>query len=174
MKISIGYSDSQDRMWLRAGSEGPLWWLTRRLCIRLIAQWAELLERTIPLEAGVGGAASTSAESDERRAGALREHRAALEAPAGARGKEKDEAEAKGEAASAPAPGFLVYSVELTANSRVLRLSLLSGAEKQAIEMPRADAHRLLAALVGRCQSNGWVQATLPPWFREEGRPPSE
>lgn len=171
MKISIGYSDSQDRMWLRAGSEGPLWWLTRRLCIRLIAQWAELLERTVPLAADPGDAASPGGDAEHRRRGALREHRGALDTPAGAPGQREDEVEAKGEAASAPAPGFLVYSVELTANSRILRLSLLSGAEKQAIEMPRADAHRLLAALVGRCKSNGWAEASMPPWFREEGRP---
>lgn len=171
MRISIGYSDSQDRMWIRAGSEGPLWWLTRRLCLRLVGQWAELLERTVPLDAGAAAAATTDA--DGRRAGAWREHRTALEPSADARTDDEGGADGKGEVGSAPAQGFLVYSAELTANSRVLRIILRSGGEKQAIEMPRTDAHRVLAALVARCRSNAWIDAFLPPWFREEGDPPS-
>ena len=154
-------------MWLRAGSAGPLWWLTRRLCIELIARWADLLERTVALEAQPTDADSASLDAERRRAGALREHRAALESPAGARGQEEDEAP------SARATGTLVYSLELSANGRSLRLSLLSGAQKQVIEMARTDAHRLLAALVARCRSNAWLEASLPRWFRDEGALPS-
>ncbi len=161
MKISIGYSDSQDRMWLRAGSEGSLWWITRRMCLRLIGRWAELLERTAPVNAE--GKPDADAAAVERQRRARHEHQVALASPS--QGPQADE----DNAAAPPDPGTLVYSVELSANDSRLRLTLLSSGNRQAIAMPRADAHRMLAALVARCRHNGWVDTPLPAWFREDG-----
>ena len=185
MKVSFGYSDSDDRMWIRAGGSGPLWWVTRRMALRLVSEWAGLLERTVP--AGEGGAsgvegadASSDALADAGAAGdagtagdagalarslrdrLLAEHRAALGRPR----PPKDGAEGgAGEAPAPPGPGALVYSVDLGAKEGRIRLVLRSSGQRQAIVAPREDSHRLLAAFVSRCRRNGWLQARLPAWL---------
>ena len=187
MKVSFGYSDSDDRMWIRAGGSGPLWWVTRRMALRLVSEWAALLERTVPAgeggESGADGADTPSGgplaaemeDDPDAAAHALRErllgeHRAALGRPLPA----KDGAEgAAAEAPAPPGPGALVYSVDLAAQEGRIRLVLRSSGQRQAIVAPREDSHRLLAAFVSRCRRNGWLDARLPAWLEPEVAPQS-
>lgn len=183
MKVSFGYSDSDDRMWIRAGGSGPLWWVTRRMALRLVSEWAGLLERTVPagdapgaegagalsdapVDVGAAGDAGTAGEADaparSLRDRLLAEHRAALRRPRPA--KQGAEGGA-GEAPAPPGPGVLVYSVDLGAREGRIRLVLHSSGQRQAIVAPREDSHRLLAAFVSRCRRNGWLQARLPAWL---------
>lgn len=187
MKILFGYSDSDDRMWLRAGSEGPLWWLTRRLALRLVSEWAGLMERTLPegegqpmaTEAGDGagpvparvgpGLESADAAPEDSYARVLAEHRAAMERPRAAPAAEQGVGAAAG-AAEAPVPAgvsALVYSVDLGSAGGRIRLVLRSAGEQQAIVVPRDDSHRLLAGFVSRCRRNGWLDVQLPAWLAE-------
>lgn len=182
MKVSFGYSDSDDRMWIRAGGTGPLWWVTRRMALRLVSEWAALLERSVPAEAGdepgsdhgeapSGAPMTTEAEAyadDAARAlrGRVREeHRAALGRP---RPPKEGADGAAGEAPAPPGPGALVYSVDLSAREGRISLALRSSGQRQAIVAPREDSHRLLAAFVSRCRRNGWLAARLPAWLEPE------
>lgn len=192
MKIRFGYSDSDDRMWIRAGGDGPLWWVTRRLALRLVREWAGLMERSLPPVhessaagagddgAGEGGASGlgrggasavasgTQAESLAERV--LREHRAALTAPR----PSPPDGDAAGQGGHEPPPppgaSALLFAVDLGVRAGRIRLVLRSAGHQQAIAVPRDDGHRLLAALVSRCRRNGWLEARLPAWLE----PPSE
>lgn len=192
MKIRFGYSDSDDRMWIRAGGEGPLWWVTRRLALRLVREWAGLMERSLPPAhepSAAGGGEDGAGEGDTSgfghgRASAgdpgaqaeslaervLREHRVALSAPRPA--PPDGDAAGQGEDEPPPPPGAsaLLYAVDLGMRGGRIRLVLRSAGHQQAIAVPRDDGHRLLAAFVSRCRRNGWLEARLPAWLE----PPSE
>lgn len=166
MKVSFGYSDSDDRMWLRAGETGPLWWITRRLALKLVTRWAEILERSFA-ESATGEDDGDALESHSAAASAslLAEHRSALDAPP------PDAPEASD--ATSPAPpgaGMLVYSVTLGTRGDRIRLMLHSSGQRQALESGREDSHRLLAAFVSRCRRNGWLETHLPAWLDSEPR----
>jgi hypothetical protein len=159
MSVVFGYSDSDDRMWVRIGDGPLLWWITRRLALRMIGQWAALVERTVPAEAGAGSPAAPPA-ADERTRRAALEHRGALAPqvlPAGS------------PAAEPPAPpgtSALLYGAEIGVAGDKMRFVLRSAGNRQAFETPRGDAHRLLAAFVSRCRRNGWLDSPLPEWLR--------
>lgn len=180
MKVSIGYSDSEDRIWLRAGQGQPSWWLTRRLALELVAQWAASLERSVPLadaaELAPGDACAASPGARDRVG---REHLEALAAgpragTADDRGALDEHGQDDGEGAPAPAGvPTLLFRVDLgTAGGRV-RLVLRSAGRRQVLVMPRADSHRLLSAFVARCRGNGWLDARLPPWLEPSPPRPS-
>jgi len=158
MRVALGYSDSDDRMWIRIGDGRLLWWITRRLSLRMISQWAALVERTVPLEveAATSGA-DLPAEPAHRAAG---EHQSALSTAAQARGGTDREAP--------PPPGVsaLLYSAEISVAGEVMRFTFRSASNRQTFETPRADAHRLLAAFVSRCRRNGWLDSPLPEWLK--------
>ena len=61
MRLTIGYSDSEDRLWIRTEASNALWWVTRRIALRLVAQWADVLERSLPDD---GAEAADAADSD--------------------------------------------------------------------------------------------------------------
>lgn len=187
MKIRFGYSDSDDRMWIRAGGAGPLWWVTRRLALRLVLQWATLMERTLPPVHGhvpdlgggeddITGAAAGRDAAGENDAGAesldaaerlLHEHLAALASPRKAPSAAEPDGARQGEDEPPPASGVsaLLYSVDLSARGGRIRLVLRSAGHHQVIAVPRDDGHRLLAAFVSRCRRNGWLEARLPAWL---------
>lgn len=156
MKVTFGYSDSEDRMWIRAGHDGVLWWITRRLALRLIAQWGELLERTLPADGAAQAQPEAEAGEAGRRQRARREHSAALSAP-----PPPDEPDVPPTAG----PSALLFSVELSVKGDDCRIVFLSGDKRQGIVLPRKDAHRLLSALASRCRGNGWLSGSLPPWL---------
>jgi hypothetical protein len=159
MSVVFGYSDSDDRMWLRIGDGPLLWWITRRLALRMIGQWAALVERTLPAEAAAGASAAQPASAD-RAARAALEHRGALApsaAPAGS---------AAAEPPAPPGASALLFGVEIAVKGEKMRFVLRSAGNRQAFETPRGDAHRLLAAFVSRCKRNGWLESPLPEWLR--------
>lgn len=160
MSVVFGYSDSDDRMWVRIGDGPLLWWITRRLALRMIGQWAALVERTVPAEAAAGKPAAQLALAERSRQAAL-EHRGAL-APS------PSPSSAGGAATEPPAPpgtSALLYGAEIGVAGDKMRFVLRSAGHRQAFETPRGDAHRLLAAFVSRCRRNGWLESPLPEWL---------
>jgi hypothetical protein len=178
MKVSFGYSDSEDRMWIRAGRDAPLWWLTRRMALRLSSEWAALLERSLvsPGEADEGedgGSPGAGVRTEDDRADRLlREHRAALANPRRPPedGEGEERSAGRGEPAAPAGASALVYAVDLGAQGGRIRLVLRSAGREQAIVAPRDDSHRLLAAFVSRCRRNGWLEARLPAWLEPPSR----
>jgi len=159
MSVVFGYSDSDDRMWVRIGDGPLLWWITRRLALRMIGQWAALVERTVPAEAGAGSPAAPLAAAERARQAAL-EHRGALVPPP------SPASHAAAEPQAPPGTSALLYGVEIAVKGEKMRFSLRSAEHRQAFETPRGDAHRLLAAFVSRCRRNGWLDSPLPEWLR--------
>lgn len=169
MRISMGYSDSEDRMWIRTEASNVLWWMTRRLALRLIAQWAQLLERSVEVEGAGDEAGEGQGEGliAARRRQALRDEYA--HAVAAARGEQKVAPVER------PAPGValencLLASVDLSANARGARLVLKAPGRSETLTMSRSEAHRLLDALFGRCSRLGWYGAKLPAWLVEDAK----
>jgi len=168
MRISMGYSDSEDRMWIRTEASNVLWWMTRRLALRLIGQWAQLLERSVEVETvGDGPDDEAQALAAARRRQALRDEHA--RAVAAVREQQKVAPVER------PAPGValdncVLASVDLSVNARGARLVLKAPGRSETLTMSRSEAHRLLDALFGRCNRLGWYGAKLPAWLVDEAR----
>lgn len=162
MRISLGYSDSEDRVWIRTDSSDTLWWLTRRLALRLIARWAEVLQRSLQAPAG-GSTGESEEEAAARRSEALRREHVEVMAVAQS---------GKVPPVSRPAPGAelantLLASVEISGGPRGLRLVLHSPGRSETLRMSRGEAHRLLHSLHARCSRSGWYASDAPGWLAE-------
>jgi hypothetical protein len=161
MRLSIGYSDSEDRIWIRTEASNTLWWVTRRLALRLIEQWALLLERSLA-DAEAGG----SPEDDERAKAAAR-----ARALARTHGRAVEQARAaKVAPVERPPAGVelvncLLASVDLSAKGGTVRLALKAPGRTEPLAMSRDEAHRFLDALLARCRRSGWYDAKLPGWL---------
>lgn len=188
MRLTIGYSDSEDRLWIRTEASNALWWVTRRLAMRLVAQWADVLERSLPedasdeSDASAAGVAASGGPQDaarglRRREALRREHDHALVA---ARDRKVGPVER-------PPPGValentLLATVSLSAGEKGVRLVLKAAGRSETLRMSRAQAHRLLDALFSRCRRIGWYAgpASTPEWLgpadgdadRDETAPP--
>ncbi len=156
MRLTIGYSDSEDRVWMRIEGSSANWWLTRRLALALIRQWATLVEKSYTDE----GLSMPSPQDDTAAtAGRARSaHKAAV-------------ASAKPVApVGRPAPGVetvnrTVSSIDLTVKPNRFDLVFKGAGAQDAVRLSRDEAHRMLAALCDRCRTNGWFNATLPGWL---------
>ncbi len=158
LNVSFGYSDSDDRMWIRIGDGPMLWWVTRRLAMRIIEQWAALVERTAP--AAEGSDELPAEETARRTRWAQSEHRAALVSAGPSVVGTIEEPPPR------PGKSALMFGAEIAVDGDLMRIVFRSGRHRQTFETPRRDAHRLLAAFIGRCRRNGWLDAPLPEWLR--------
>jgi len=162
MRLTIGYSDSEDRIWLRAEDSPAMWWITRRLALNLVAQWAALLEKS-----AVSAPSDGEAEADEaRRAAAAQRVRQERSRAIASTPKEPADQGDK------PPPGavaesFLLSGVNLRASPKAVQIELVASSRKDTIGMSRDEAHRLLDALVARAQRSAWFEVRLPDWVRE-------
>ena len=170
MRLSIGYSDSEDRIWIRVEKSTALWWMTRRLALRLIEQWATLMERSYP-DADAAAAADAEAQrarAAERARALRREHGSAV---AVARGT-------KVEPVGRPAPGVelatcVLASIDLSVRADLVTLVLKAPGRTEPLKMSRQEAHRMLDALLARCRRSGWYDATLPHWLAGDAAEPA-
>lgn len=156
-QFTLGYSDSEDRIWL-ASSDGARYWLTRRLVAGLMPPSCDLMAKTVP-----GGEIPHALPAGQRVA---LEHREALaDSPEGKPALEKNkETRQPGSTTKAP---ILATEVSIHADGRRCTLTVTASRETSRIEMNRMDFHRLLAALQRIAARSGWRLGDLPDWLSE-------
>ncbi len=141
--LTVGYSDSEDRLWLRLvreGGEAKLW-MTRRLAMAMLDQSYGLM---------IG-------KSDESEVD--REHADAV----------SDFLRHQGDQAPPRMPDLrvdiqsgVVTSVNVTASDDGVSWTFLSAQGQACFRGSRSEAHRLLEVFWRRMQAAGWRD--LPPW----------
>lgn len=154
-QFTFGYSDSEDRIWL-ASSDGPRYWLTRRLVAGLLPPACELLEKTVP-----GGDIPHALPAGQRVA--LEHEEALAESPEGKPALERN-VETR-QAGSPPPPPLLASAVTLQASPQRCTLIVAAGTEAGRLEVNRRDFHRLLAALHQVTVRAHWDLGGLPDWL---------
>ena len=156
-QLTFGYSDSEDRMWLRMSSCSSQIWLTRRLCAAVITHLIEAMRASC----ASGLAPCNSLAPDQRLA---LEHETANEFTA--------EPGTHDDATSKPLPAadssHLLSAVNLSVDARQVRLAFIAPGLNQKLSLSRAESHHLLSALAGRCAAAHWNLPGLPHWLQAE------
>lgn len=156
-RLSIGYSDSEDRIWIALSEDDRQWWLTRRALLRWVSELARLLGR-----------------NDGSQAEAVwtvpPERRVALEHEIATREQEPDARSSQDEPATEPPPAprrpVLASSITLALRRQGVLTTLHGPGEAQRLGLSRIETHRLLGALVRQARSRGWFEPMrLPDWL---------
>jgi hypothetical protein len=157
-ELTFGYSDSEDRLWLKS-SDGAKYWLTRRLLARFIGPTADLLEKTVP-----GGEVSNALSAAQRIA--LEHAEAMADTPEGkpAMARNKDTQPPGG---GTSAPPLLATTLSLTADAGRCRLTIVAGGRDGQLNLSRLDFHRFLGAMTLAAQKSGWDLPGLPDWLAD-------
>ncbi len=161
--LTIGYSDSEDRLWLLFASDGAQLWLTRRLTSILIKRLAERMMISCP------SAGNNYSLKPEIRI-AL-EHEAAHEQTA--QGNDSDAADQPQAQSQSPPPiltqGSIhqLTSVTINVSEDQIRLDAMGPGFSRKLQLSRAEAHRLLRALVRRSVAADWNLLALPKWLED-------
>lgn len=145
--ITIGYSDSEDRLWIRLvrpQGEAKLW-MTRRLALAVIEKSYELLVADIP------------------EAKAVQQHQQAVAEFMKQKG---DPAPPRNPESVMDFEGGLVSSVDITAGKTNFQWAFVSPRGKALFRSDVDKAHRLLEAFWARMRSSGWVDQA--PWERSK------
>ena len=141
--LTVGYSDSEDRLWLRLVRDGgeAKFWMTRRLAVALLDQSYGLM---------IGSA--NVADLD-------REHRDAVEEFVRQHG---DQPPPRDRESQIEVRAGLITSINVSAAKGGVAWTFLSTQGSAIFQGSRAEAHRLLEVFWRRIQAAGWRQS--PPW----------
>lgn len=155
-QLTVGYSDSEDRLWLLYSDEGAPLWLTRRLTAGILTHLIDLMVKTcpgeIPMCSGHTGAARIALEHE--MAMEMVQERAAGGAPLVV------------DNVAAKSPRHL-NAVTLTVDAQQVRLQCQAPNYQRDVVLNRADTHQLLAAIVKRCVAADWNLRGIPDWLME-------
>lgn len=156
--MTAGYSDSEDRIWLRFGGEdlAVQVWLTRRLLNRAIAQMWTWLADSCELPA------VTAQDPAARRSATLAEREVALEIKQPMNSQQAQEAEPQA-MSHRPRQGGVVQHINLRRLARGgSRLTFTCAGGKVTMAFDRAALHRMLQMLGRTSERAGW---NIPlPW----------
>jgi hypothetical protein len=158
-ELTFGYSDSEDRLWLKSG-EGTNFWLTRRLLSRFIVPATDLLEKTVP------GAEVPNALPPHQWI-ALEHAEAMADTAEGQLAMVRNK-ETRPPEGGIPTPPLLVSSLSITADAARCRLSIVAGGRESQLNLSRLDFHRFLGAMTLATRKAHWGLSGLPAWLTEE------
>lgn len=147
-QLTIGYSDSEDRLWLLLSDESFQFWLSRRFCDVLLRHLEQSLTESCP-----GGQLHGSLDAQTRVA---LEHQAAQESEMVAPVVEQTVVATARQSA-------LLTSVVLTVDSAKVLLELVTPGYARCLHFSRAEAHQLLALIWQHCRQAEWG-LTEPGW----------
>lgn len=159
-KITLGYADSEDRIWLLLRDEGVQLWLTRRLTGSLLAKLVQLMEKNCP-GGDLAGAlpAATRLELEHEAAMEMAQEQAEQEAANG--GPEPD-------APVKDVASYLVNGIDLrVTGDRLVTVWHAPGLSK-TLDLNRADGHRTMRAIARRTRYAQWNFTHLPDWLMTE------
>lgn len=156
MQLTLGYSDSEDRLWLTT-SDGTRFWLTRRMLAGFLPQAAILLTKTVP------GGDIPNALTPEQRVG-LEHGESLADTPSGSPALQHN----VDSRAENPAPPQLATSLTLNVSSDHCQFIVRAAGMESRFPLQRLDLHRLLGAMVLTTRHAGWGLADLPNWLHPE------
>lgn len=155
-ELTFGYSDSEDRLWLKSG-DGARYWLTRRLLARFVGPTADLLEKTVP-----GGEVPNALPTSQRIA--LEHAEAMADTPEGKPAMARNK-ETQPQGSGTSAPPLLASSLSITADSGRCHLTIVAGGKEGQLNLSRLDFHRFLGAMTLAAQKARWDLPGLPAWL---------
>lgn len=192
--LTVGFSDSEDRLWLRLGTDrdgAVQLWLTRRVLSQLLPQVWDLLARSLllPPDFSGPGQAETSAtlpqggeaetidavgkrgqtQNDQenlRRRQLLIEHELALESSPPLDDEAARERYPQAMDAS-PKPEGLLSRVHVSADDRTVRFQFDGPHRSLQFAGSRTDAHRVLRMIWNVQAQAAWGLAE--PWVEGDG-----
>lgn len=152
-QLTLGYSDSEDRLWLMFTDDGSQLWLTRRMTQVLLQHLAQRMTISCP-----GAAPDVSLKPEIRVA---LEFEAAHEA-------DHDPVQQPGAKPAHPPQGSIhvVSSINLKMNQSQILLEANAPGYRRTLTMSRAETHRMLGALARRSQAADWNIPNLPSWLK--------
>lgn len=155
-QLTFGYSDSEDRIWMRFSDDEGQLWLTRRLANACLRHLVELMTKSVP------GAAPESGPSLDANKRVELEHEMAQEIL-------NEQAAANGGPPAPPvmqavAASHRLSSIKLTVDASKVSIEYVAPNYSRKTHMTRAEAHALLKALANRCQNAGWNLDSIPAW----------
>jgi len=161
--ITLGYSDSEDRMWIRLtrrDSEAMLW-VTRRLVAGLLPAAFKVLVRNAPLDdsqqaAGGGDAVPTANESMAR---SVSRHREIVKAAAA---QKPTPAPARPSADKPAIQLGMLSTIDIKTHRDGIALVFRGSGDPVGFRCGRDQAHRLLQAFWDRQKGVGW--GIPQPW----------
>lgn len=156
-QLTLGYSDSEDRLWLVFPDDGTQLWLTRRMTQVLLQHLAQQMTASCP------GAAPTVSLKPEVRV-AL-EFEAAHEAEHDPVPQQTGKSSSSNGGTGGAGTIHVISSITLKMNASQVRLEANAPGYSRVLGMTRAEAHRMLGALARRSKAAGWNIADLPPWL---------
>jgi hypothetical protein len=135
--ITIGYSDSEDRLWVRLSADGAeaMLWMTRRLVAGLLRSGFDML----------GGGKATAALTE-------RHHEVMAEASEEPRTKAPPRAAGN---ATVQQLGLL-HSVDISVDANRMSLAFRGNGQPAGFACDKVQAHKLLQALWDRQSGAGW------------------
>ncbi len=148
-ELTMGYSDSEDRLWLVFSDDDNQFWLSRRFCANLLVGLAKELSATC---AGL----NYGGHSDPDVRIAL-EHETAHEHAAQLR----QDASAKNSPAPASPPqttriGRLLTSIKITTSATHVQMDLIAANAARSLHLNRAEAHQVLSSLWLHSEGAHW------------------
>jgi hypothetical protein len=149
--MSAGYSDSEDRIWLRFGAEeGAVQvWMTRRLLSRALPQIWSFMATHCTLPPG-------AAEDDAARQSALlAEREVALETKGADTEREARRKHPKA-MEHRPVQAGMLSSILVERKGNKVRLNFLASGGQVGMVFGRVELHRMLNMLARRAESSGW------------------
>lgn len=157
--VTFGYSDSEDRLWVRClmkDEDDVRFWITRRLTLALIEAMGIKLRETLP-------ALPVPMAEDLRLAV---EYQSALEIPR----EPAPPAPENPVARTQELP--LCHTVDISTHPSHAWAIVwkVAGAAPLALTANRQTIHRLLAALINRAEAAGWAPALSQSWLIPELR----
>ena len=155
MDITLAYSETEDRVWLR--SQGQMLWLTRRILLRFLSASGKLLEQSVP-----GGEVPNALPPSHR---IQIDHEEALaESPEGTAALQhgKESPPSADEAQAVP----VVHTIHITPSPSIWVVTLQSTDVEMQVRLNRRDFHRLLGAMSMAAQRGEWLACDMPGWMR--------
>lgn len=161
-QLTIGFSDSEDRLWLLLSEDAYQFWMTRRLCGNFLITLARELAASCP---GI----DYGAQQDPELRIAL-EHETAHEHAQELRATAENAASLATQDTSNATPnkqrqGHLLNSINMTLDSQHLRLELITNHGGRAMQLNRGESHQLLSTLWLHSQAAGW-NLQVPNWVK--------
>ena len=158
--MSAGYSDSEDRLWLRFGAnDGAVqMWMTRRLLALVFNQlWAFMQDSCPPMP----GTPTDSTGTDAARALALRaEREVALEARPPLNDSQARQAQPVA-MSHKPVQGGVLSRIVVERTGQKVKLVFNASAGQVVMSCGRPEVHRMMNMLAKRAESCGWRLQTL-------------
>lgn len=140
-QLTIGFSDSEDRLWLLLTDDTHQFWLSRRFCANLLRHLEKALTDSCPGGEMQGSLDAQTRVSLEHQAAHESEHEATPVQP-------KNDAVAR--------QSSLLTSILLTVDSGKVDMELIAPGHSRSLTLNRAQAHQFLAALWQHSQNAKW------------------